>query len=51
MYKLNVFGDITKELPNGYLLVMPKEGNSTQEYQEYLAWLADGNEPLPPDQS
>ena len=20
-------------------------------YQEYLAWLAEGNEPLPPDQS
>ena len=49
MYKLNVFGDIMKELPDGSLLVMPREGNSTSEYQKYLEWLAEGNTPTPAD--
>jgi hypothetical protein len=24
--------------------------NNSDEYQEYLAWLAEGNEPLPADE-
>ena len=26
------------------------DANNSPEYQEYLAWLAEGNEPLPADE-
>ena len=29
------------------VIIPPYEGNT--DYQEYLAWLAEGNTPLPPD--
>ena len=35
------------ELP-GRLLTIPFAEDNT-DYQEYLAWLAEGNEPLPAD--
>jgi hypothetical protein len=50
MYKLikNTFGD-----PNAVLRVLdgaaiPFDPANT-DYQEYLKWVAEGNEPLPPD--
>ena len=53
MYKLFKFGD---EIVGAY----KDEGNertvfnfsstSSRYYQEYLAWLAEGNEPLPADE-
>ena len=52
MYQLhNEKGRLTcikKDLPNGKKLFIPiAEGNT--DYQEYLEWLAEGNEPLPAD--
>ena len=35
------------ELPGRLLTIPFAEGNT--DYQEYLAWLAEGNEPLPAD--
>jgi len=41
---------ITKtELDGSVLSIPPDPGNIN--YQEYLAWLAEGNEPLPADES
>jgi len=54
MYKqsLSPFG-IGTELYNGVIRVadnayIPFDPDNT-DYQEYLAWLAEGNEPLPAD--
>jgi hypothetical protein len=40
-------GCILKHEP-GRLLSIPLDPGNT-DYQEYLAWLAEGNEPLPAD--
>jgi len=54
MYKqsLSPFG-IGTELDNGVIRVadnayIPFDPDNT-DYQEYLAWIAEGNEPLPAD--
>jgi hypothetical protein len=53
MYKLlkNNEGTISGVLltrQNGSLLCVPFALDNT-DYQEYLKWVAEGNEPLPPD--
>jgi len=54
MYKL-VKSPITKEVNvvqlqvGNILLSIPFDPANT-DYQQYLAWLAEGNEPLPPDE-
>jgi len=40
---------IKKVLENGSVLYLPGSDNGTPEWKEYLAWLAEGNEPLPAD--
>jgi len=35
-------------IKNGNTFIPKSEENT--DYQEYLAWLAEGNEPLPPDE-
>jgi len=51
MYKLPILNpdgteqNIIIRLPHTYI---PKHPDNT-DYQEYLAWLAEGNTPLPPD--
>jgi hypothetical protein len=45
-YQLTSRSDIIKRLPdNAYIPCV----ESNVDYQAYLAWLAQGNEPLPPD--
>jgi hypothetical protein len=53
MYKIkkSISGSICIEKNNGngnYLLI-PEEPDNT-DYQEYLKWVAEGNEPLPADE-
>lgn len=45
MYQLRQFGGIIKLDENMFI----PEDNRNRHYQEYLAWLAEGNEPLPAD--
>jgi hypothetical protein len=50
----------SKNLPNGSIAFIRTNSDGTEsgipldpnntDYQEYLAWLAEGNTPLPPDQ-
>ena len=40
---------IRQILDDGRIQILPISDNGTPEYQEYLAWLAEGNEPLPAD--
>ena len=53
MYKIcfdrlnNKNADCVKRLSDNALIPFD-EGNT--DYQQYLAWLAEGNEPLPPDE-
>ena len=52
MYQLynseGVLACIKKDIGDGRILCIPvAEGNT--DYQEYLAWVAEGNEPLPAD--
>ena len=53
MYKLekNVQGEICaiKKMENGIGYSIPFAEDNT-DYQEYLKWLAEGNEPAPPDE-
>lgn len=44
MYKLNRYGHILRE---DFAVIPQDEGNT--DYQAYLAWLAEGNEPEPAD--
>ena len=37
-------------LTSGAVLAVPKDP-ANRDYQEYLAWLAEGNEPLPADET
>jgi hypothetical protein len=39
--------ETVKRIADGAFI--PKDGGN-RDYQEYLAWLAEGNEPLPADQ-
>jgi len=53
MYKL-IYDNYVGKLANGVYNTekncwIPFDHNNT-DYQEYLKWLAEGNEPLPPDQ-
>jgi len=41
---------IRQILDDGRIQILPISDNGTPEYQEYLAWLAEGNEPLPADE-
>ena len=45
MYQLTQSEVILRLSDNAF--IPPAEGNT--DYQEYLAWLAEGNEPLPAD--
>ena len=53
MYKLLPLGfgetedHCVKNLVTGYLIPFLEDNT---DYQEYLAWLAEGNEPLPADE-
>ena len=51
MYKiiLNFFGEQTNVLRLSDNANIPFDPNNT-DYQAYLKWLAEGNEPLPPDE-
>ncbi len=53
MYKLykSVFTgevSIVHKIENGVLMSIPFDPDNT-DYQEYLKWVAEGNEPLPAD--
>ena len=53
MYKLinnNYTGEVSAvaKLGEGWILSIPFNPDNT-DYQEYLAWVAEGNEPLPAD--
>jgi len=51
MYKLTSNQGVSLEMPvfrvRDGAFIPPAEDNA--DYQEYLAWLAEGNTPLPPD--
>ena len=55
MYKLNLFSwektpsTVLLIRDNGVLTCIPFDPANT-DYQEYLKWLAEGNEPLPADE-
>jgi hypothetical protein len=52
MYKLiNTFDSesIVKNNENGTMTAIPFDPANT-DYQEYLKWVAEGNEPLPADE-
>ena len=46
-YKLLPFGGSIQRLADGAFI--PMNENNT-DYQAYLAWLAEGNQPLPADE-
>jgi hypothetical protein len=47
MYKLQQFGNCILRLSDNVFI--PKDPDNT-DYRAYLAWLAEGNEPLPADE-
>jgi hypothetical protein len=54
MYKLNKnqsgeVCSIKKDTGLGILVLIPLDPDNT-DYQEYLKWVAEGNEPAPPDE-
>ena len=48
-YQITDNGFIKLALDNGATMYLPSENNGTPEWREYLAWLEEGNEPLPAD--
>ena len=50
MYKLSKSYDgtvcVRKDCDNGLILLIPQDPANT-DYQEYLKWVSEGNEPLP----
>jgi hypothetical protein len=47
MYKLTKYNDCIHRTPdNAYIPINPEN----TDYQEYLKWLEEGNEPLPADE-
>ena len=53
MYKLlpdPITGEVTRVLRLSDSASVPFDPANT-DYQAYLAWLAEGNEPLPPDEA
>lgn len=46
MYKLTKYNNIHRLSDNAFIPFEP----SLPEYQEYLKWLSEGNEPLPADE-
>ena len=54
MYRLvkNSFGEISSEFVQRVAdFALIKTGADNTDYQQYLAWLAEGNEPLPADEA
>jgi hypothetical protein len=49
MYQLSQYNSVIKLQENGVLMSIPFAPDNT-DYQAYLEWLAEGNEPLPADQ-
>jgi len=44
-----VIAGIKRNNPDGSITCIPLDPDNTS-YQEYLTWLAEGNEPLPADE-
>ena len=49
IYKLNIFNGEIVSVYHPEIGCIPFDPTNT-DYQEYLAWLAEGNEPLPADE-
>ena len=45
MYKLTLYQNVIRLEDNAFIPV----DESNTDYQEYLKWIAEGNEPLPAD--
>ena len=41
--------DVVNKIENGFMASIPFDPANT-DYQEFLRWCSEGNEPLPPDE-